>query len=106
MPQRHSNEDRNVLKRTLLQREANGYCFTKDDIAYLITRTQLTKAQIEKWAEKTRAKYPGNKLVAFLTNVKESKVYFFSMKSSLSEKNLKGGYKLATYWNGALSFFP
>ena len=91
MPQRHSNEDRNVLKRTLLQREANGYCFTKDDIAYLITRTQLTKAQIEKWAEKTRAKYPGNKLVAFLTNVKESKVYFFFHEKFTFREKFEGG---------------
>ena len=67
----------NCLKQTLLQRKDNGYRFTRDDITYIRGCTRLTKGKIEKWAERVRAKYSAEKLVAFLKTEKKYKVFLF-----------------------------
>ena len=73
----------NCLKQTLLQRSDNGYRFTAEDVAFLVERTRLPKAHVEKWAKNARFKNPGDKMVLFLKTVKKDKVFLFSMNPRL-----------------------
>ena len=93
----------NCLKQTLLQRKDNGYFFTAADIAFLVERTQLPKAHVEKWAKNARFKNPGDKLVLFLKTLKKDKVFYFYEKFTFQEKSEGGAASLQRIGRGALS---
>ena len=76
MSSSYSDPDLTLLKQTMLQREADGWRFTPEDVAALVARTALSKQQVEKWGSNLPVHHPGDKLVAYLQREAEDKVGF------------------------------
>ena len=76
MSSSYSDPDLTLLKQTMLQREADGWRFTPEDVAALVARTALSKQQVEKWGSNLPVHHPGDKLVAYLQREAEDKAGF------------------------------
>jgi hypothetical protein len=76
MPPRFDDCDVNTMKRTMLHRMPEYY-FTEDDYTLLSATTQLSRAQIENWADHFRRRNTGAvQRETYLKNTEKDKVRF------------------------------